>query len=75
MEPFDNVSEVTIGQVLAAVHPNEGIQEEFHRAKVIDIEKNKETRKITYDVIFRNLTVLVAISTQALYIFFLGSIH
>lgn len=50
LEPFGNESDIVIGLVLAAVFPSESDGVEYFRAKVIYIEKDKETGQTTYEV-------------------------
>lgn len=51
LERFDAISDVAVGQILAAVFPSDNDHEEFYRAKVIFIEKEKESKKSIFEVI------------------------
>ncbi|XP_031628409.1 probable ATP-dependent RNA helicase spindle-E [Contarinia nasturtii] len=52
LEPFHQESDVVIGQVLAAAFPSDNSKVEFYRAKIINIERDKKTKQITYEVRF-----------------------
>lgn len=51
LERFQNISEVLVGQILAAVFPNTGGPDEFYRAKVLYIAKDTKSKETTFEVI------------------------
>lgn len=59
---FGSESEVAIGQVLAAVFPSDNNREEFYRAKVLSVEKEKATRQITLEVSSENEPISISVS-------------
>lgn len=50
LEPYFNESDVTIGQVLAAVYPGDNDEVEYYRAKIIHIENDKKTQQTIFEV-------------------------
>lgn len=50
LEPFQNACDILVGQILAAVFPNVGGPEEYYRAKVVYIARDKESNEISFEV-------------------------
>lgn len=55
LEPFGGERDVKVGEIVGAAFPSGGRRTEYYRAKVIHIERKKETNQTIFEVDFTML--------------------